>query len=403
MNYKTPSRLLRCLLLLLLVMTSSSLAGSLYSRRGIGLLRYRDGVRSTAMGGIGLAMTDTVYAYFLNPATMTRLNFTRIQGDFLYERASVNLPGSNGLFQDANVNSLSLAIPVKRGYVLAFGIQPYSRSEFEFNQSQGDSTDAYVEIFRGTGGVNEFYLSFAATFGAVRAGATFDFYFGRINRLWRVNFTSESLRNTEDETNNHVTGAGLHLGAQTQLGKWMLGAAAGLPAKLSVGTELTTATGFISETTDSKLKLPLWWGAGVGYAPNRHWVLGADWRTQRWSTVKAEELLGARAVDSYDFGFGLEATPSFDALNGYFKRVSYRAGAAFRQLPYEEPAGEKIHEWTATLGFGLPFSRGFNRIDLALEIGKRGSLSSNVAEENLVMVRAAIVGSERWFQRGPRR
>ncbi len=355
------------------------------------------------MGGIGLALTDTVYAYFLNPATMGRLNFTRIQGDFLYERASVNLAGGSGLFQDANVNSLTLAVPVKHGYVFALGVQPYSRSEFEFNQSRNDSVNSYTEILRGTGGVNELYVAFAATFGAVRVGATADFYFGRINRVWRVNFTSSALHNTEDVTNNHLTGLGLHFGAQTQVGKWMFGAATGLPARLNVGTELTTASGFTGETIDSKLKLPLWWGAGFGYAPNRHWLLGADWRTQRWSTVEANELLGARGVDSYDLGFGFEATPSFDALDGYFKRVSYRVGAAFRQLPYEDPAGEKIKEWTATFGLGLPFSRGYNRIDLALEIGKRGSLSTNSVEENIVMIRAAIVGSERWFQRGPRR
>ncbi|MGH7601096.1 MAG: hypothetical protein ACREOI_32470 [bacterium] len=382
---------------------SSIFAQSIYSRHGIGLLRYRDGVRSIGMGGIGLAMTDTVYTYFLNPATMGRLNLTRIHGDFLYERSNIDLPGTNGLFHDANINSFTLALPVKRGYAFALGVQPYSRSEFEFNQSKGDSAVSYVEIFRGTGGLNEFYLAFAATFGVVRAGLTADFYFGRINRIWRINFTSEALRNTEDVTNNHVTGVGLHVGAQTQLGKWSLGAAASLPTRLSVGTELTTITGFTSDTSESKLKLPMWWGLGLAYAPNRHWLLGADWRTQRWSTVKPEEFFGERGVDSFDLGFGIEATPSFDALDGFFKRLSYRVGGAFRQLPYEEPAGKKIQEWTATLGFGLPFTGGYNRIDLALEIGKRGSLSSNIAEEKIVMIRAAIVGSERWFQRGSRR
>jgi hypothetical protein len=403
MKLKIRFRFMRCLFLFLFMLSGSAFAQSIYSRHGIGLLRSSDGVRSIGMGGIGLAITDSVYAYFLNPATMARLNFTRIQGDVLYERARIELQGSSGQFHEANVNSFGFVIPVKRGYVFALGVQPYSRSEFEFNQSKNDSAASYVEILRGTGGLNELYLAFAATFGAVRAGLTTDFYFGRINRVWRVNFTSESLRNTEDVTNNHVSGIGLHFGVQTQPGKWRLGAAAGLPTRLSVGTELTTITGFISDTSESKLKLPLWWGVGVGYAPNRHWLLGADWRTQRWSTVKAEEFFGERGVDSYDLGFGIEVTPSFDALKSYFKRLSYRVGGAVRQLPYEEPAGKKIYERTASFGLGLPFSGGFNRIDLALEIGKRGSLSSNVAEENIVMLRAAIVGSERWFQRGPRR
>jgi hypothetical protein len=147
----------------------------------------------------------------------------------------------------------------------------------------------------------------------------------------------------------------------------------------------------------------MWWAMGFGFAPNRHWMFGADWRAQRWSLVNPESFFGEQGVDSYDLNFGFEVIPSFDALEGVFKRLSYRLGSAYRQLPYEEQTGNKIREWTASFGLGLPFGRGFNRIDLAVEVGKRGNLSTNVAQENILMVRAAITGSERWFQRGPRR
>ncbi|MGH7453843.1 MAG: hypothetical protein ACRENG_21005, partial [bacterium] len=122
MKLKIHSRFVSCLLLLFLMFSGSVFAQSIYSRHGIGLLRYRHTVRSIGMGGIGLAITDTVYAHFLNPAVMGRLNLTRIQGDFLYERASIDLPGTDGLFHEANINSLSLAFPVKRGYAFTFGV-----------------------------------------------------------------------------------------------------------------------------------------------------------------------------------------------------------------------------------------------------------------------------------------
>ncbi|MDZ7288866.1 MAG: hypothetical protein ONB44_04240 [candidate division KSB1 bacterium] len=401
MNSKTLTFFVRCLVLVLMILPSVSFAGSFYSRHGIGLLRYRDGVKAIGMGGAGLAIADSISFYFLNPATMARVNFSRIQGDFLYERTNVTLQDGTGMFHDANVNSLGLAIPVKRGSVLAFGVRPYSRSDFEF--SQRDSSNTYEEILRGTGGVNEVYFGITATWGAWRTGLTTDFYFGRINRIWRVNFASQEFNNTEDVTNNHVTGIGVHLGVQTQLGKWRLGGAAGLPTRLNVKTTLSTNTGFENETHTGKLKLPLWWGVGLGYAPNRHWLMGADWRTQQWSKVKPDEFLGVQGVDSYDLLCGVEATPSFDPLDGYFKRMSYRVGGAYRKLPYEEPAGKNLHEWTVSLGLGLPFSGGYNRIDLAVELGKRGSFSDNIAEENLVLVYLAIIGGERWFQRGPRR
>jgi hypothetical protein len=355
------------------------------------------------MGGVGLAIPDSISIYFLNPASMAQVNLTRFQGDFLYERSSVDLQGGSGLFHDANVNSFRLAFPIKRGYVAAFGVQPYSRSEYEFYKSGSDSSKLYVENLNGSGGVSEFYLALAATLGPMRAGLTADFYFGSINRVWRVNFISDDLRNTEDKTHHQFSGVGLHFGQQAQLGKWKFGAAVGLPTSLTVKTELSTAAGFVSERSQSKLELPLWWAMGFGFAPNRHWVFGADWRTQRWSLVNPAAFFGTKGVDSYDLGLGFEVTPSFDALDGVVKRLSYRFGGAYRQLPYEEQTGNKIREWTASFGLGLPFGRGFNRIDLAVEAGKRGNLSTNVALENVLLVRASITGSERWFQRGSRR
>jgi len=388
---------------MLLATTASSFAGSVYSRRGIGLLRYRDNVRSIGMGGVGLAISDSVAFYFLNPASLSRINLSRVQSDFRYERASVSLARSTstGLFSDGSVNSIGLAIPVKNGQVIALGVRPYSASEFQFSQTSPDT--AYTESLNGAGGVSELYLGYAAQLGAVRAGVMADFYFGRLNRIWRLNYNSDDFRNSEDVINRQFTGVGLHLGAQAQLGRWQLGAAAGLPARLNVKTELNTVTGFNNIEKESKLKLPVWWGAGLGYAPNRHWLIGADYRTQKWGGVKPEELLGDRGVDSYDLSFGIEATPSFDVVAGYFKRMSYRLGGNYRQLPYEEPAGKKVQQLTVNLGFGLPFARGYNRIDLGLEFGKRGSLSDNLIKENIVLIHAAIVGSERWFQRPKRK
>jgi len=402
MNRKTFLLLSRYLFLVSLLLVESAFAGSIFSRRGIGLLRYRDNVRAIGMGGVGMAMSDSISFYFLNPASLTRINLSRIQGDFRYERASVDLSRHvTGLFSDASVNSLGLAIPIKAGHVMTFGVRPYSFSDFEFAQNQTDSS--YSESLRGTGGLSELYLGFAADLGAVRAGVTADFYFGRLNRIWRLNYVSGELRNSEDVRNRHFTGVGLHLGLQAQHGKWQLGTAAGLPARLNVKTELTTLGGFSGVIDKSKLRLPFWFGAGLGYAPNRHWLFGADYRTQRWSAVDPDEFFGDRGVDSHDINFGSEVIPSLDALDGYFKRISYRLGGAYRQLPYEEPAGKKVRELTVNLGLGLPFGRGYNRIDLALEIGKRGSLSSNLVKENIVMIHAAIVGSERWFQRSKRR
>lgn len=384
----------------LLVLAETVAAGSIFSRRGLGLLRYRDNVRAIGMGGVGIALNDSIASYFLNPASLTRINLTRIQGDFRYERANIDLGvGENGLFSDGGVNSLSLAIPVKHGQVVAFGVRPYSFSDFKFERQDSTATESLSSL----GGLSELYLGYARQLGAVRVGATVDFYFGRLDRIWRLNYEDSELRNSEDVLNRQVTGVGLHFGAQMQPGRWRLGSAIGLPTRLNVTTELNTLPGFTGVIGKSKLKLPFWWSAGVGYAPNRRWLLSADYRTQRWGAVEPAELLGDRGVNSFELSVGGELIPSFDMLSGYFKRVSYRLGGNYQQLPYAEPLGKNVKQMTLNFGLGLPFGRGYNRIDLAVELGKRGSLTDNLVKENIVLLHVGIIGSERWFQRPKRR
>jgi hypothetical protein len=401
MNLKTRSCLLCCLSLLAVLFSGDVFAQSIFSRRGIGLLRHRDNVRAIGMGGAGIALNDSISLYFLNPASMTRINLTRIHGDFRYERASVNLVQSafSGLFQDASVNSVGLAIPIKSGQVFAFGVRPYSFSDFQFTRE--DSAEA--ESLSSFGGISELYLGYARQLGAWHIGATADFYFGRLERIWRLTHTSDEIRNSEDVINRRVKGVGLHLGAQIQPGRWRLGSAIGLPVRLNVTTELNALSGFTGVISKSKLKLPFWWSAGFGYAPNRRWLFSADYRTQKWVSVQPAELLGDRGVNSFALSFGGEFIPGFDMLSGYFKRVSYRFGGNYQQLPYEEPFGKKVRQLTANFGLGLPFGRGYNRFDLAVELGKRGSLTDNLVKENIVLLHVAIIGSERWFQRPKRR
>jgi hypothetical protein len=401
MKLKTRSHLLCCLSLLAVWFSDDAFAQSVFSRRGVGLLRQRDNVRAIGMGGVGIALNDSISFYFLNPASLTPVNLTRIQGDFRYERASVNLVQSavSGLFQDGGVNSLGLAIPITSGQVIAFGVRPYSFSNFQFTREDSAATESLSSF----GGISELYLGYARQLGAWRFGATADFYFGRLERIWRLNHASDEIRNSEDVVNRQVTGVGLHLGAQLQPGRWRFGSAIGLPARLNVTTELNTLPGFTGVISKSKLKLPFWWSAGFGYAPNRRWLFSADYRTQRWGSVQPEELLGDRGTNSFALSFGGEFIPSFDALEGYLKRVSYRFGGNYQQLPYEEPAGKKVRQLTVNFGLGLPFGRGYNRFDLAVELGKRGSLTDNLVKENIVMVHVGITGSERWFQRPKRR
>lgn len=378
-------------------------AGSYYSRYGYGLLRFRDGVKATAMGGVSIAITDSVSIFYLNPATMATINTTHIQGEFLYDRADLTLGNSKAKFHDSNVNGLGILFPLQRGYIVAFGIQPYSQVDYEFSDEETSGTKLYTQSLLGSGGLDNFYLAFAGTIGRVRFGIAGDFYFGLVRRTWRVNFVDPNLVDSQDQNTTHFKGIGFHGGVQTTIKRWQLGAALGAPVNLNAETRIDHRFA-VSDPTPVTFdtKLPLWYGFGASYQAGPRWLFAAQYRAQQWSDLSNADLLGARGVDTYNLGMGMQFTPSFDRLQGNIGRIHYRVGATLGRLPYADVNGNTISEWTATAGFGLPFNRGDSRLDFAFEYGKRGG-GDNLVEEKIFRFSASVIGSERWFQRGKRR
>lgn len=391
------------LMMLLAVLPELLAAQSIYSRRGLGLIRYRDDAKAVSMGGVSLAIADSVSIYFLNPANMASVTTTHIQGGFLYDRTSFSSQGSDLSFQDANVSSVGLLLPLKRGYTLAFGLQPYSRVEYSFSGKGATDSTQFDESLVGSGGLDNVYIALSGTLGRVRLGVASDFYFGLIERTWEVRHDNALYRDTKDAISIKLRGFGVHGGAQTQVGNWEMGAAFSLPVQLS--SEISHYPQFDDRLIlfSRDIELPAWFGAGVGYHPNQHWLLAAQWRRQQWGAINADKLLDAQGVNVNQIGLGVEAVPSRDPLDGFFKRLQYRAGFTRSDLPYREPAGlndlRKLSEWTVTGGLGLPFNRGLSRIDFAFEFGERGAEAANLTKEKIFRFSAAVSGSERWFQR----
>jgi len=391
---------------LLGVAADSALASSLYSRLGIGMMHVRDGVRAQGMGNASLALADGLVMYHLNPALLSSVQMARLQTEFSFESASVEVATGSGRFRDANFSGVGLLLPVKRGYAVALGFQPYSRVDFTLNQQGTSGGEAYEQIFSGSGGINEMYIAFAGSIGrpdatrGLRYGLSVDFYFGRIERNWRVNFANANLAPTDDKSGAYFRGTGVHGGLHWFHPRWQFGLAVRPPVDLTVETQTDFAFGAKSEQIRTSVTLPFWLGVGVGYRPSPKWQLATDFRMQRWGGVADNKRFGAAVRDSREVGTGVEWIRSNNPVDGYLKRVALRAGFCFRQLPYDDPVGEQVSERMVSAGLGLPYRRGFSRIDVAVELGKRGNLDNNPAAESIFRLSISMNGAEPWFVRG---
>jgi len=396
---------LQLLAIVVLLTSVPAWSNSIYSRIGMGLVHLRAGVRASGMGNASLALADGLVVSQLNPATLASIQFARLQTQFSIESAEVKLNGGSGSFRDANFNGVSLVLPVKRGYTVTVGFAPYSRVDFTLNQLGSNSNGTYEQVYSGKGGIDEAFIAFAGNIGkpestvGLRYGVAADFYFGRIERTWRVNFDNGSLQPSQDRLGAYYRGVGYHLGAQWFHPRWQLGVALRPAVDLDVETDVEYIFGGTSEAIKTKARLPMSFGVGVGFRPGSKWQLAADYQMQRWGSVPDGLSVGAALRDSREFGAGFEYTASRNPLSGYLKRISYRAGVNFSRLPYEDPVGSSISEWVITSGLGLPFRLGTGRIDLAFEIGKRGTLDRNIAEESIMRFSFSINGAERWFAR----
>jgi hypothetical protein len=375
---------------ILLLSYSFAQAGSAYSRYGYGLLYFRDGVKAIAMGGTGIAISDSVTIFYLNPAALASVRTTHIQGAALYDRASTTLDGNSALFHQVNVNGLGILIPLKRGYAMAFGLQPYSQVNYEMRESGIVEGKEMEQSLAGDGGLDVFYFALASTIGSVQFGVMTDFYFGLLRETWRVNFSSGDLDYTQDEIATNFRGFGVHAGLQMNMKNWRWGVAAGTPVNLSGETRVDTRYDTDDSPKPVESKLPLWFGMGLAYRAGAHLLLSAEARGQQWGALSSADLLGASGVNSYIVGFGFEFTPGGDRL-GESKGLRYRAGANYARLPYREANGNAIPEWSVAAGFGIPFNRGASSVDFAAELGKRGG-SDNLVQENVFRLSLSLNG-----------
>ena len=109
----------------------------------------------------------------------------------------------------------------------------------------------------------------------------------------------------------------------------------------------------------------------------------------------------ARGEDPEDGDFisvslGSRYIPEFDPEKRYYSKISPAMGFSFRRVYFEED--DPINEFSVSFGFGFPFKNNVGALNISSEIGRRGSISRNEAEELFIRQTVSISGWEGWFR-----
>lgn len=397
-----------------------------YSRYGLGNVRGLLLPQFRAMGGISTAIYKPNDYYsninMQNPASYAGITLTTVDmgmtGSFKQlKKGSLSEGSFNG-----TLSHLALAFPIKAGRTgLSFGLMPYTDLGYEFSNTEKLDTNTVNKIYSGEGGLTKAYFGLGQQFGDhFRIGANVEYIFGNLVENRGLELQSIPSVNTKQQDKNSVGGIGFSYGAQYEIplsakSRITLGYSGSSPASINSKRSFVV-TRYIRQTSgdestaidtptfvqnpSAKLKLPLVHNFGVAIQRDNKWLIGADYRMGNWSKLSIDGV-NSGLQNSWGASVGGQITPDMNSIGSYFNRVDYRLGFSYDKT-YIQIANQDVKQMAVSFGLGLPlaFSRfSPNKLNFTAELGRRGSLSNGLVQENYINLHLGITLNDTWFRR----
>ena len=432
----------RLIVICITIISSSAFAqqgtASPYSFYGLGTLKFNGTVENQSMGGIGVYM-DSIHVNLRNPAFYggKPLKSKYFAGESRPVRFAIagrsNTVNLKSNTQEANGGSstfsyMALAIPVGK-FGFGFGLVPYSSVGYRLDDENDDGN--LLNRYQGEGGVNRVFAGFGYQLtDKLSLGVDLNYNFGNIsNTAIALEFTTEgdiAQLQTREFNRSDISGLNINFGLAYKgkiTDKLELSATAtyapgaNLVSKNQRTFETVTLTTDIEvfsisnsieadldaqnlDVTDLNLPSRLAVGAGIG-AP-RSWFVGMEYTYM--GTGDFRNPIFDNGISTFEnsnaIALGGFYIPNYNAFSGYFNRVVYRAGFNYSNtgLIIKD---ESIKEFGISFGLGLPVGDQllFSNANVGLELGRRGTRSQNLVQENFINLNLSLSLSSRWFQK----
>ena len=369
-----------------------------YSFYGIGDIRFKGAAENRSMAGLAIA-PDSIHINLQNPAGYSDLKLTSFSIGGTYNTTSQKTDTQSGSARRTTLDYLAVGLPLgKLG--MGFGLIPYS--------SVGYKIKTTSTILDGSGGMNKVFLGFGYKLGAnLSVGADAQYNFGKIET---TNFElKDGIENGTSVKNTAIlSGINFNLGLmyQTKITKKMsLYSSVSYTAESTLVSQNTREIGVSGDNTNTQedarsLKLPSKLSFGAGLGENRKWLLGAEVSLQSTGNLVNfyNEVNNVVYGKGSKYSIGGYFIPNYKSYTNYAKRITYRGG-----LKYEKTGliidSESINDMGFTLGMGMPLSGTFSNINFGFELGKKGTTTANLVQENYANLNIGFSLNEKWFEK----
>lgn len=393
-----------------------------YSRFGLGSLNSESGVRSSAMGGIGVGMSGVKNISTFNPATYAfGVDTLSVQFDLGFD-LKINSLSQNSLggvtatneSSASGLTNLDFFFPVSNWWKMGVFMSPVSTMSYMssvYNNSS-EMPGKTQELFEGSGGTSKVGFGNAFKIQNFSVGMNVNYHFGYFSQT-NILLFEDSLASSGGHTlyRSHTALRGFtydfgllyfaNVGYQSRL---TFGLAYTLGGNLN-GLKSSEAfvdfgggvmdTAFIYPNQKGNIYMPASYRFGVSFEQMKKWLVGLDLTYQEWSKYTSFDKPLAFAKNTYSASLGVELKHDKGAAQWY-KRLDYRAGGRYSTL-FADFGDKGLNEYSISLGVGIPIRRSRSMINVALEYGTSGALSKGQVEENFFTFKLGFTAIEAWF------
>jgi hypothetical protein len=402
-------------LLLSFVSFSQEGTSSPYSFYGIGESRFSGTMENRAMAGLSIAQ-DSTHINLQNPAGFANLKWTAftIGGSSNYTKQKTN--SANGTAQRTTFDYLALGIPLGK-FGAAFGLIPYSSLGYKIENIAEDGTQNNKR-FNGWGGLNRVFIGTGYRITPnLNIGANVYYNFGKLqtNSLEFIPYVPIGSRELNVA---NLSGVNFNIGMMYK---------AKINTKLSFFSSLyyTPKSTLVSENTRSiatvsfdsnydlkvvdplddiitkkDLSLPQKWSFGAGIGDSKKWLFGGEVSFQDVGKLYNDyNTLDNVVYEKYQkYSIGGYYNPSSNPFVGYAKRIVYRGGFRYERTGLVVNS-TSINDVAFTFGAGLPITGSLSNVNIGFEIGKKGTTSANLVQENYFNLNVSFSLNDKWFVR----
>ena len=401
-----------CLLISLTALAQEG-TSSPYSYYGIGDIKFKGTVENRSMGGISV-FPDSIHLNLQNPAHFASLKLTTLAVGVTSASSKAKTESQDAKSRRTSLDYFAAAFPVKKlGF--SFGAIPFSNVGYKIQTISNDAVPLYSR-YSGIGGVNKVFAGAGYQLTKkINIGVDFQYNFGTIETD-ALRFQSEIQYGTRENNSSSLKGYNFDFGItyQTKINPKISFFSSLIftpESKLNVDNARNLeivqflANGSVSiierqeiDVQNTTINLPTKIGFGSGFGEAKKWLFGAEvtYLNNAVLTNRYNDINGATFEDTYRYSLGGYFIPNYNSYSDYYKRIVYRAG-----LRYENTGliiqNKSITDFAGTIGLGLPISGTFSNINIGLEVGKRGTIYSNLIEENYINLSVGVSLSEKWF------